>query len=49
MTTVSYRQLTGTGAENYGRHFVPAIGGPVAELTLEAASLRPGERVLDVA
>lgn len=49
MTTVSYRQLTGTGAENYERHFVPAIGGPVAELTLETASLRPGERVLDVA
>ena len=49
MTTVSYREFTGTAAENYERHFVPAIGGPVAELTLEVAALRQGERVLDVA
>lgn len=49
MTTVSYREFTGTAAENYERHFVPAIGGPVADLTLEVASPRAGERVLDVA
>jgi len=49
MTTVSYREFTGTAAENYERHFVPAIGVPVADLTLEAASPRAGERVLDVA
>jgi ubiquinone/menaquinone biosynthesis C-methylase UbiE len=47
--TVSYRDLTGTGAENYERWFVPAIATPVSALTLAAAELRPGERVLDVA
>ncbi len=36
-------------AENYERYFVPAIGAPVAADLLEAASIRPGERVLDVA
>lgn len=36
-------------AENYERHFVPAIGRPVAFKLIEAAALRPGERVLDVA
>jgi len=35
--------------ENYQRYFVPVIGGPVAEDLIEAAGLRPGERVLDVA
>jgi ubiquinone/menaquinone biosynthesis C-methylase UbiE len=35
--------------ENYQRHFVPAIGAPVAEDLIEAAGLRTGERVLDVA
>jgi len=35
--------------ENYQRYFVPAIGGPVAEDLIEAAGLRPGERVLDIA
>lgn len=49
MTTVSYREFTGTAAENYERHFVPAIGGPVADLTLEVASPHAGERFLDVA
>ena len=33
-------------AENYERYFVPAIGGPMAEDLIEAAALRPGERVL---
>ncbi|MDP2479598.1 MAG: alpha/beta fold hydrolase [Candidatus Palauibacterales bacterium] len=36
-------------AESYERHFVPAIGRPVASDLIEAADLRPGERVLDVA
>lgn len=36
-------------AESYERHFVPAIGRPVAAGLIEAAGLRPGERVLDVA
>jgi ubiquinone/menaquinone biosynthesis C-methylase UbiE len=36
-------------AENYERYFVPAIGGPVAHDLIEAAGLRAGERVLDVA
>lgn len=36
-------------AENYERYFVPAIGAPVAADLVEAAAIRPGERVLDVA
>lgn len=36
-------------AENYERYFVPTIGAPVAEGLVEAAALRPGERVLDAA
>lgn len=40
---------TGTAAETYERYFVPAIGRPVAEDLIEAATLRKGERVLDVA
>jgi ubiquinone/menaquinone biosynthesis C-methylase UbiE len=39
----------GTAAENYQRHFVPAIGAPVADDLIAVASLQPGERVLDVA
>ncbi|MGH7541616.1 MAG: methyltransferase domain-containing protein [Gemmatimonadota bacterium] len=38
-----------TPAENYERYFVPAIAMPVAEDLVQAAALRPGERVLDVA
>jgi ubiquinone/menaquinone biosynthesis C-methylase UbiE len=34
--------------ENYERFFVPAIGRPLAQQLVERASLRPGERVLDV-
>lgn len=49
MNNVSYRDLTGTAAENYQRFFVPAIGKPVSAPLLEAADVRPGERVLDVA
>jgi ubiquinone/menaquinone biosynthesis C-methylase UbiE len=36
-------------AENYERYFVPRIGAPAATDLLMAASLRPGERVLDAA
>lgn len=39
----------GNAAENYERFFVPAIGEPFAREMIEAAALRPGERVLDVA
>jgi ubiquinone/menaquinone biosynthesis C-methylase UbiE len=49
MTTVSYRQFTERGAESYQQFFVPMIGRPVADLMLEVARIRPGERVLDVA
>jgi SAM-dependent methyltransferase len=49
MTAVSYRSFTGTAAENYERHFVPKIARPVSVALLEAATLQPGERVLDVA
>ena len=49
MTTVSYRDFTGTGAENYQRDFVPAIATPVSAITIAAADLKADERVLDVA
>ncbi len=49
MSTVSYRDFTGTAAESYQRYFVPAIATPVSAGLLETARLRPGERVLDVA
>jgi ubiquinone/menaquinone biosynthesis C-methylase UbiE len=39
----------GTAPENYQRYFVPAIGGPFAADLVEDATLRQGERVLDVA
>ncbi len=45
---VTYRQLTGNGAENYERHFVPAIASPVSAELLRTADLQPGQRVLDV-
>lgn len=49
MSTVSYRDFTGTAAENYQRYFLPAIATPVSAGLLETARLQPGERVLDVA
>jgi ubiquinone/menaquinone biosynthesis C-methylase UbiE len=49
MTTPSYRNFTGTAAETYQRHFVPAIATPVSTGLLAIARLQPGERVLDVA
>jgi ubiquinone/menaquinone biosynthesis C-methylase UbiE len=49
MSTLSYRQFSGTAAENYERYFVPAIATPVSADLLRAADLQRGERVLDVA
>jgi SAM-dependent methyltransferase len=49
MSSASYRDFTGTGAENYERHFVPAIATPVSVGLLRTADLQAGERVLDVA
>jgi SAM-dependent methyltransferase len=49
MTHASYRDFTGTGAENYQRYFVPAIARPASRGLLGAAALEPGDRVLDVA
>jgi len=43
------RTFGGTAAENYEKYFVPTIGVPLAGPLLEAAALKPGERVLDVA
>lgn len=53
MTTRSAPSLYATyaagAAESYQRHFVPAIGEPVARRLIEAAKPTPGDRVLDVA
>src|SRR6266487_88552 len=46
---VSFESYSGTGPENYERYFVPAIAGPLAGDLVEAAALRAGERVLDLA
>lgn len=48
-TQAAVQPYSKSPAENYERYFVPAIGGPVAKDLIEAAGLRPGERVLDVA
>jgi ubiquinone/menaquinone biosynthesis C-methylase UbiE len=42
-------QYSGSAPENYEKYFVPAIAAPIAEDLMEAASIQPGERVLDVA
>jgi ubiquinone/menaquinone biosynthesis C-methylase UbiE len=42
-------QLAGTAAEAYQEYLVPAIFGPWAPVVAEAAGVRPGDRVLDVA
>ncbi|QYG94919.1 methyltransferase domain-containing protein [Iamia sp. SCSIO 61187] len=47
--TSLYETYRASGAESYERHFVPAIGEPVARRLLEVAAPAPGERVLDVA
>lgn len=43
------RTYGGNAPENYERHFVPAIGAPLAQDLIEIADLHPGERALDVA
>lgn len=47
--TATYERYAGDAPEIYERHFVPAIGAPSARRLLDAARLRDGERVLDVA
>lgn len=42
------RSFGATAPENYERFFVPAIGRPLANDLVRVASLRAGERVLDV-
>jgi ubiquinone/menaquinone biosynthesis C-methylase UbiE len=50
MTGPSYRDsYSQNAAENYERYFVPSIGRPVAADLVDSATLRPGDRVLDVA
>lgn len=48
-TTSLYEEYAASAAENYERHFVPAIGEPVARHLVDAARPAPGERVLDIA
>jgi len=47
--TASAVQFSGSAPENYEKYFVPSIAAPVAEDLIAAASIKPGERVLDVA
>jgi ubiquinone/menaquinone biosynthesis C-methylase UbiE len=44
-----YDVHAGSASESYERHFVPAIGAPLANDLVKIAALQPGERVLDVA
>ena len=46
---ISFEAYDGDAPENYERYFVPVIGAPLATDLVDAAALRPGERVLDVA
>jgi ubiquinone/menaquinone biosynthesis C-methylase UbiE len=48
-SAVSFKSYGGNAPENYERYFVPSIGAPLAKDLIDAASLRPGEAVLDVA
>ena len=47
--TVWSTSYSDNAAENYQQYFVPVIGHPCALDLVNAAGLRPGERVLDVA
>jgi SAM-dependent methyltransferase len=49
MTTATYQDFSGPAAQTYQRFFVPAIAAPVSTELLNAAAVRPGEAVLDVA
>jgi ubiquinone/menaquinone biosynthesis C-methylase UbiE len=42
-------QLAGSAPEVYERYLVPALFGPWAPVLIDAAALRPGDRVLDLA
>ena len=46
---LSFDEYGGTAPENYQRYFVPQIAAPIAADLIDAARLRPGDRVLDVA
>lgn len=48
-TTSLYEKYASSGAQNYERYFVPAIGEPVARRLVDTARPVPGDRVLDVA
>lgn len=48
-TTSLYQKYAASGAENYERHFVPAIGEPVARRLIDTARPKSDERVLDLA
>jgi hypothetical protein len=49
MQQVSFESFRGSASETYERHFVPAIGGPLAADLVALAALRPGDRVVDIA
>lgn len=48
-TILSGQPLDTTAAEAYDKYMVPNIQGPSAQLVVELADPRPGDRVLDVA
>ena len=48
-TVLSLQDYSEPPPANYQRYFVPAIGHPLAVELVEAAGLRAGERVLDIA
>jgi ubiquinone/menaquinone biosynthesis C-methylase UbiE len=49
VATPSFKTHAGSAAEGYERYFVPVIGAPLAKRLVEAAAVKAGERVLDVA
>ena len=49
MSTATFRSYSGSAAELYQSFFVPTIAVPVSGELLLAATLRPGERVVDIA
>jgi SAM-dependent methyltransferase len=47
--TVSFEAYGGSAPENYERYFVALVGAPLAADLVDAAGLKQGERVLDLA
>ena len=45
----SFESYGGAAPRNYERYFVPAVAAPLAIDLVDAASLTPGESVLDLA